>query len=157
MKLSDWARQQGATYKTAWKCFKQGKLPAPAEQLPIGKAFQNFFRGGGRYPQFHKKGRDDSARLDNGPGTFQVQGKRIKLQVMDSLCGEIRRQLEYKRRLYGSHLVVVDRWYPSSNTCSACGTVNAELKLPDRVWVCSACGVVHDRDLNTRETCCVLA
>lgn len=36
MKLSDWARQQGVTYKTAWKWFKQGKLPVPAEQLPTG-------------------------------------------------------------------------------------------------------------------------
>lgn len=268
----------------------------------VGKAFQNFFRGG-RYPQFHKKGRNDSARLDNGPGTFKVEGKRIKLtkvgwirmreqlrfqgkllsatvsrqagrwyvsiavemqwqssaresqadravgldlgikdevvlstgeklagpkplrrllkvlrrrsrqhsrkqkgsknrlksalrlarlhkrisdirrdwahklttslvrrfstivvedlnvrgmqqngrlarSLVDSLFGEIRRQLEYKCRLYGSRLVVVDRRYPSSKTCGVCGSLNADLKLSDRVWTCSACGTVHDRDVN---------
>jgi putative transposase len=44
--------------------------------------------------------------------------------------------------------VVADRWFPSSKTCSGCGTINANLKLSDRVYDCGACGLVIDRDAN---------
>lgn len=66
----------------------------------------------------------------------------------DAAAGEMRRQLTYKAAWYGSRLVVADRWYPSSKTCSACGHVNAELTLSDREWDCPACGAHHDRDEN---------
>ena len=42
----------------------------------------------------------------------------------------------------------VNRFYPSSKTCSECGWINQELKLSDREWTCNSCGVVHDRDIN---------
>ncbi|MDJ0515265.1 MAG: zinc ribbon domain-containing protein [Trichodesmium sp. MO_231.B1] len=45
---------------------------------------------------------------------------------------EFRRQLEYKCKLYGSELIVVDRWFPSSKTCSRCGTVKGSLLLSER-------------------------
>ncbi|WP_214103532.1 RNA-guided endonuclease InsQ/TnpB family protein [Acrocarpospora catenulata] len=62
--------------------------------------------------------------------------------------GEFRRQLEYKTTRYGRHLVVIDRWYPSSKTCSACGHLLAELSLSTRHWSCPGCGTRHDRDVN---------
>jgi putative transposase len=68
--------------------------------------------------------------------------------VADSNFGEIRRQLEYKSLWYGVHLVTIDRFYPSSKTCSGCTYVKPELKLSERVFVCEACGRVMDRDLN---------
>ncbi|MGZ3627875.1 MAG: RNA-guided endonuclease InsQ/TnpB family protein [Ktedonobacteraceae bacterium] len=68
--------------------------------------------------------------------------------VSDSNFGEIRRQLEYKSRHYQTHLVVIDRFYPSSKTCSVCGFVKPELSLNERTYVCEDCGVVLDRDLN---------
>ncbi len=68
--------------------------------------------------------------------------------VSDSNFGEIRRQLEYKSTWHGCHLVVIDRFYPSSKTCSACGDVKAELSLSERTFICEACGVVLDRDVN---------
>ena len=46
------------------------------------------------------------------------------------------------------NLVVTDRWYPSSKTCSACGHRLAELSLGTRQWTCPSCGTRHDRDLN---------
>lgn len=65
---------------------------------------------------------------------------------------EIRRQLEYKTQMYGSRLVVVDRFFPSSQTCSCCGERNVGVRgfenLRVRDWVCSACGVHHHRDIN---------
>ncbi|MFB8794284.1 MAG: zinc ribbon domain-containing protein [Microcoleus sp.] len=60
---------------------------------------------------------------------------------------EFRRQLEYKCQLYGSHLVIVDRWYPSSKSCSNCGH-KQDLTLADRVYKCENCGHVQDRDEN---------
>ncbi|MHA2642857.1 MAG: RNA-guided endonuclease TnpB family protein [bacterium JZ-2024 1] len=75
------------------------------------------------------------------------QSGRLSRALIVSLFGEIRRQLEYKCRLYGCRLVLVERWYPSSKRCSVCQCVNAGLALSDRVWTC-ACGAVHDRDVN---------
>ena len=61
---------------------------------------------------------------------------------------EIQRQLQYKTQEYGIELVIADRWYPSSKTCSRCGNVKQDLKLKDRVYICSKCGLEIDRDLN---------
>lgn len=60
---------------------------------------------------------------------------------------EFRRQLEYKCKFRGIELVVADRFYPSSKTCSNCNRVKKDLKLSDRVYKCS-CGLNIDRDLN---------
>ncbi len=60
----------------------------------------------------------------------------------------MRAMLEYKAAWYGRQLVVVDRWFPSSKRCSACGTIAAAMPLEVREWVCAACGATHDRDVN---------
>ena len=64
---------------------------------------------------------------------------------------EIQRQLQYKTQEYGIELVMADRWYPSSQTCSKCGhtrTGKDRLKLKDRTFTCPECGHTMDRDLN---------
>ena len=61
---------------------------------------------------------------------------------------EIRRQLEYKCKWNGIELVIANRFYPSSKTCSSCGNVKHNLKLSDRTYICEECGLVIDRDLN---------
>jgi putative transposase len=76
-------------------------------------------------------------------------GRRaFRRSVADAGMGEMRRQLAYKAGWAGRQLVVVDRWYPSSKTCSACGAVHAGLTLRERTWTCPACGAAHDRDAN---------
>lgn len=60
---------------------------------------------------------------------------------------EFKRQLEYKCKFKGIELVVADRFYPSSKTCSQCGKIKTDLKLKDRIYNCS-CGLSIDRDLN---------
>jgi putative transposase len=64
-------------------------------------------------------------------------------------CGfhEFRRQLRYKAAMRGGHIVVADRFFPSSKTCSACGCVNPDGVLGLDVWTCIEC-VVHERDPN---------
>ena len=73
---------------------------------------------------------------------------RLARSVSDMGFYAFRRQLNYKAARYGSRIVVADCWYPSSNTCSACGSVLEDLPLTCRVWDCPACGTHHDRDLN---------
>jgi putative transposase len=61
---------------------------------------------------------------------------------------EFRRQLQYKAEMAGSTVLVVDRWFPSSKLCSACGARNGALTLSERIWTCAPCGTSHDRDVN---------
>ena len=68
--------------------------------------------------------------------------------IQDVGFGEFRRQVEYKSNLYGRQVVVVDRWFPSSKTCSACGSYQAKMPLSVRDWTCPDCGTRHDRDVN---------
>jgi len=77
-----------------------------------------------------------------------MQNKKLSRAIADIGMGEIRRQMEYKALRYGTQIVLVDRWYPSSKTCSCCGWKKADLKLSERTWACESCGVIHDRDEN---------
>jgi putative transposase len=77
-----------------------------------------------------------------------VRNRRLARAVADTGMAEIRRQLTYKTTWYGSRLVVADRWYPSSKTCSGCGWRNPSLTLSDRTFTCQSCGLVADRDHN---------
>ncbi|SNQ49986.1 transposase [Frankia canadensis] len=77
-----------------------------------------------------------------------VRNRRLARAVSDVAMAEVRRQLDYKTRWYGSTLVVADRWYPSSKTCSGCGWRNPSLPLSDRTFTCQSCGLVADRDRN---------
>ncbi|MGH3829018.1 MAG: IS607 family element RNA-guided endonuclease TnpB [Pseudonocardiaceae bacterium] len=70
---------------------------------------------------------------------------------------ELRRQLDYKTRDAGVRLVVADRWYPSSKTCSACGAVKTKLTLAQREFVCESCGTRLDRDHNAARNLAALA
>ena len=77
-----------------------------------------------------------------------VKNRSLARSVSDASLGEFRRQLEYKTTRSGAALRVVDRWFPSSKTCSNCGTVKAKLSLSERTFNCDACGASMDRDLN---------
>jgi putative transposase len=77
-----------------------------------------------------------------------VKNRHLARSIADMGFFEFRRQLEYKTAMRGGQVVVADRWFPSSKTCSACGSVQKEMPLSVRQWTCPDCGVVHDRDLN---------
>lgn len=67
--------------------------------------------------------------------------------ISDAAWSQLRYMLEYKCQWYGRELRLVDRWYPSSRICSACGALKEAMPLDVRQWACT-CGVVHDRDVN---------
>ena len=76
-----------------------------------------------------------------------VKNHTLARAISDASWTELRSMLEYKCAWYGRELVVIDRWFPSSKLCGACGTIREKLPLNVREWTC-ACGVVHDRDVN---------
>jgi putative transposase len=77
-----------------------------------------------------------------------VRNRRLARHVADASFAEIRRQLAYKTAWRGGTLIVADRWFASSKTCSECGAVRTKLALSERVWTCTTCGAVLDRDVN---------
>ena len=87
-------------------------------------------------------------------GTVEAPGHHLRARsglnrsLADASFGEFRRQLEYKCRWYGAELVVADRFFPSSKTCSRCGELRTDLRLEERMFGCDTCGLRIDRDLN---------
>ncbi len=77
-----------------------------------------------------------------------VKNPHLSKSISDVGWGEFVRQLEYKATWYGRTLVKIDRWFPSSKTCSACKHLLPDLDLSVREWVCPKCGVKHQRDHN---------
>ena len=56
--------------------------------------------------------------------------------------------LQYKLEEQGKLFVKIDKWFPSSKTCRFCGSINSDLSLEDRTWICPSCGEIIDRDTN---------
>ena len=77
-----------------------------------------------------------------------LQNHTLAKAISDVGWSELVRQLEYKAKWYGRVLVKIDKFYPSSKRCCACGHILESLPLAIRLWTCSECGAVHDRDLN---------
>ena len=77
-----------------------------------------------------------------------ARNRRLAQALGDASFGEVRRQIEYKQTRRGNEVVLADRWYPSTKTCSNCGAVKAKLPLHVRTFVCDECQLTIDRDLN---------
>lgn len=96
-------------------------------------------------------------------GTVEHPGMNVRAKaglsraILDVAPGELRRQLDYKTSWYGSRLHVVDRWAPTSKTCSRCGWAKPKLSLAERTFHCVACDLVEDRDVNAARNIAALA
>jgi len=77
-----------------------------------------------------------------------VRNRTLARAISDASWSEFRSMLTYKAEWYGRTVIVVDRWYPSSKTCSQCGHLLDTLPLHLREWTCPSCGDIHDRDVN---------
>jgi putative transposase len=86
-----------------------------------------------------------------------LKNRRLSRAIADVGWYEFRRQVEYKAEQAGVLVTFVSRWEPSSKTCSSCRTVREELHLSERVFVCHACGLVIDRDVNASYNLAALA
>jgi putative transposase len=77
-----------------------------------------------------------------------VRNRKLAHAISDAGWSSMAGKLKYKLAGKGGRLVKIGRFYPSSKTCSACGTINETLTLSDRHWICTACETTHDRDIN---------
>jgi putative transposase len=77
-----------------------------------------------------------------------LQNRHLSKSIADASWSELKRQIEYKAKWQGQKVILADTFYPSSKTCSECGSVKPLLKLSERTYVCESCGLVIDRDLN---------
>jgi putative transposase len=86
--------------------------------------------------------------IENLGVSGMMKNRRLARAIADVGMYEFRRQLEYKCKWYWSRIIVAPRTFPSSKTCSNCGNKKRELALSEREYVCEACGIRIDRDLN---------
>jgi putative transposase len=82
----------------------------------------------------------------NIPG--MLKNHCLAKSIQDASWGQFQEMLEYKAEWYGKSIIKIDRYFPSSKTCSVCGLVNKKLKLKERSWQCENCKKEHDRDVN---------
>lgn len=106
-----------------------------------------------RQDAMHKLTSDLTSRFHTlGIEDLNVRGmmanRRLARSIADMGFFEFRRQLEYKAVRRGSEVVVADRWFASSKTCSGCGYKLESLPLSVRRWECPSCSQNHDRDVN---------
>ena len=107
-----------------------------------------------RHDMLHKLSTDlvrnyDLIAIEDLASSNMVKTHKLAKAISDAGWGEFRRQLQYKAAWYGKEVVAIDRFYPSSQLCSACGAQWSGTKdLSVREWTCPQCGAQHDRDIN---------
>jgi putative transposase len=150
------SRRQGPDRRTGQKPSNRWRRADAARNKALGKVADQ------RRDAIHKL----TTRLAATYGTIVVEdlnvtgmlaNRRLARHVADASFGEVRRQLEYKTAWHGGKLIVADRWFASSKTCSECGAVKAKLALSERTYCCTQCGAVLDRDVNAAANLAKLA
>ena len=91
---------------------------------------------------------NDVIALENLNVRGMVKNHNLAKAITNVSFGEFNRQIEYKVQMYGKQIHRVDRFFPSSKTCSVCGCVQEKMPLHVREWTCPDCGAHHDRDIN---------
>ena len=90
----------------------------------------------------------DTICMENLGVSNMVKNHNLARSISDMGWRELRTMVEYKCDWYGKNLSIIGRFEPSSKTCSKCGTINKDLTLNDREWICPKCNEKHDRDVN---------
>lgn len=90
----------------------------------------------------------DAVCVENLDMKAMSQALNFGKSVSDNSWGMFTTFLGYKLAEQGKQLIKIDKWFPSSKTCSCCGTVKKELTLSERIYRCESCGAIIDRDLN---------
>ncbi|MBM7864408.1 RNA-guided endonuclease InsQ/TnpB family protein [Lentzea nigeriaca] len=91
--------------------------------------------------------RENSLVIEDLAVSNMVGNHHLARAISDAGWRQFRRFLEHKASWHGRDVIVIDRWFPSSKLCSACGALAAAMPLHVRAWICG-CGAAHDRDVN---------
>lgn len=86
--------------------------------------------------------------LENLNVVGMIKNKHLSKAIQQQCFYEFYRQIQYKALWNNIKFIEADKWYPSSKTCSECGSIKKQLKLSDRIYICEECGCIIDRDLN---------
>lgn len=86
--------------------------------------------------------------LENLNVSGMMKNHKLAQSISDVSWSTFVKMLEYKAEWYGTNILKIGRFEPSSKTCSSCGYINKELTLKDREWKCIKCNSEHDRDVN---------
>lgn len=86
--------------------------------------------------------------MENLSVSDMIKNKYLAKEIQEQCFYKFISQMKYKCEEYGIEFVQVDRFYPSSKTCSCCGNIKKDLKLSDRIYKCNECGLIIDRDFN---------
>jgi len=128
--LTQWKKTEELAFLGEVSC-----VPLQQALRHLQTAFANFFAKHAKYPRY-KSRKTSRASAEYTRSAFMWREGKLTLAKMTAKCA-----------WYGRDLVVVDRWFPSSKLCGACGRVREKLPLNVREWTCE-CGAVHDRDVN---------
>lgn len=106
------------------------------------------------YDRFYVEDLNVKGMSASSKGTAEEHGSMVKQKsglnrnILDSGLSTFVTMLTYKGKFSGKEVIKVNRFFASSKTCSSCGFKNDELLLSDRTWICTSCGMEHDRDIN---------
>lgn len=141
------SRRQGPDRRTGRQASNRWKRADAARNKAVGRVADQ------RRDALHKTTTDLTRRfatvvVEDLHVAGMLANHKLARHVADASFAEFRRQVEYKAAWSGGTVIVADRWFASSKTCSGCGAVRAKLALSERTYCCTACGLVLDRDLN---------
>jgi len=77
-----------------------------------------------------------------------MKNKHLAKYIQQQKLYEFKTLIKYKSNKYGINFIEVDKWFPSSKTCSECGYIKSKLSLKEREFICEDCGIIIDRDIN---------
>ena len=94
------------------------------------------------------KAKPEYVVMENLNTCGMLKNRKLSKAIQEQIFHEFKRQMEYKCAWNGIKFILADRFYPSSKTCSKCGTIKDKLSLSERTFICDECGYEIDRDLN---------
>jgi putative transposase len=147
-KLAKAQRKQDKKYNPKSKEQSKNYKKASKKVAKIHQKIANVRKDATHKLTTHLAKNHSTVKIEDLNVSGMLKNKRLSSAISDGGFYEFRRQLEYKCAWYGSKLVVIDRFFASSKTCSCCGKVKKDLKLSERIFNCDDCGLSIDRDLN---------
>jgi putative transposase len=145
-----WQRRLAFYQRRLARCQKGSKRRARVK-CKVARIYEKVANS--RIDTLHKLSKDLVTRFDvicvedlNLRG--MVKNHSLARAVSDASIGTAIRMIEEKAERYGKTMVTIDRWFPSSKTCSKCGHIFKKMPLSMREWTCTSCGAFHDRDAN---------